>query len=128
MCPVVHNYGKTIARITLSKAKFLVLPNEQQLPADPDYEAAGFHTLVATTLLPPDTPGQGLQPGLSNLEFMPVYERKATLWLYGFIDYRDINDRPHQNRFCFGYHVPGGFNPNPEGFYVSGPDAYNRCT
>jgi hypothetical protein len=22
----------------------------------------------------------------------------------------DINDRQHQTRFCFKYHVPGGFN------------------
>jgi hypothetical protein len=35
--PVVRNHGKTIARTTLSKAKFLVLPNGQPLPADPNY-------------------------------------------------------------------------------------------
>lgn len=78
--------------------------------------------------MPPDAPAQGLQPGISNFDFMPVYERKSSLWLYGYIDYLDINDRPHQSRFCFQYHVPGGFNPNPEGFYISGPEAYNRCT
>lgn len=126
--PVVRNCGKTVARITLAKARFLVLPDGQQLPAGPDYEGAGFHTLGATTLLPPDTPSQGLQPGISNLQLMPVYERKATLWLYGFIDYRDINDRPHQTRFCFEYRVPGGFNPNLKGFYISGPEAYTGCT
>ena len=59
---------------------------------------------------------------------MPVYERKSTLWLYGCINYLDINDRPHQSRFCFEYRVPGGFNPSPEGFYISGPEAYNHCT
>jgi hypothetical protein len=40
--PVVRNHGKTIARITLSKARFLVLPDAQQVPAEPDYEGTGF--------------------------------------------------------------------------------------
>jgi len=129
--PVVRNYGKTIARITLSKAKLLVLADGQKLPADPDYEGSGFNTIGASALLPPDTATQALQPGISNFDFMPIYERKSTLWLYGFVDYldiNDINDRPHQSRFCFEYRAPGGFNPNPEGFYISGPEAYNRCT
>jgi hypothetical protein len=129
--PVVRNYGNTTAKITLSKAKLLVLPGGQQLPADPDYNASDFYTLSGTTLLPPDTPAQGLQPGISNFDFLAVYNRTATLWLYGFIDYFDINDineSPHQSRFCFEYRVPGGFNPNPASFYISGPDAYRRCT
>jgi hypothetical protein len=121
--PVLRNYGKTIARITLAKARLVALPDAQPLPAEPDYEGPDFHTVAATTLLPPDAPAQGLQPGISSMNFTPVRERNATLWLYGFVDYLDLNDRPHQTRFCFKYHVPGGFNPTPEGFYVFGPDA-----
>ncbi len=61
---------------------------------------------------------------------MPVYQRKSTLWVYGFVNHLVINDNDclHQTRFCFEYRVPGGFNPNPEGFYIAGPEAYNRCT
>lgn len=126
--PVFRNYGKTIAKITLAKAKFLALPNGQRLPNEPDYGGPEFNTVAVTSLLPPDNPAQGLQPGISSLDFLPVYERKATLWLYGFVDYYDANGVGHQTRFCFEYRVPAGFNPNAESFFLSGPEAYTHCT
>jgi hypothetical protein len=125
--PVVRNYGKTMAVVTLFKARFLILSEGQQLPTDPDYEAADFQTVQVVTQLPPDALVQP-KAGISNFDFVPVYEQKSTLWLYGLVDYRDIYGFSHQSRFCFVYHIPGGFNPNPAGFYSSGPEAYNRCT
>jgi len=126
--PVIRNYGKTIAKITLAKAKFLVLPYGQRLPDEPDYASPEFNSVAGINLLPPDNPAMALQPSVSNLDFMPVYERKATLWLYGFVDYYDTNGLSHQTRFCLEYCVPGGFNPNAEGFFLSGPEKYTRCT
>jgi hypothetical protein len=125
--PVVRNYGKTMAAVTLFKARFLILPGGQRLPPNPDYAATDFQTVDVLAQLPPDAYFQP-RAGIGNFDFLPVYEQQSTLWLYGLVDYRDIYDVPHQSRFCFVYHTPGGFNPNPAGFYTAGPEAYNRCT
>jgi len=83
--PVVRNHGKTIARITLSKARFLVLPDGQQLPADPDYGGSGVNVIGASILLPPDAPVQGLQPGISNFDFHACIRTKihpVAVWVH----------------------------------------------
>jgi hypothetical protein len=107
--PVIHNYGRTIARITRSKAKFFILPEGQHLPKDPDYDAVDFQNVEAEIQLPAEASVQPLKLGISNFGFIPVYKRQSVLWLYGLIDYHDIYGLPHQSRFCFVYHIPGGF-------------------
>ena len=126
--PAAKNYGRTEARITAGRAKLLNVPKGEQLPTDPDYGAAGFQIVDTEILLPPEAIVQPFRLGISNLDFKPIYEGRSTIWIYGFIDYRDIYDRPHQSRFCFLYHVPGGFNPGPAGWYGGGPPLYSRCT
>jgi hypothetical protein len=78
--------------------------------------------------LPPDMVMQPLKLALSGSNWPAIRDGQNFLYVYGFVEYLDAFDRKRESRFCYLYHVPGGFNPNPRGFYMSGGHEYNRCT
>ena len=65
--------GKQWQQSRSLKAKFLIFPEGQQLPADPDCDAADFQTVDSAIQLPQDTSlVQLLKPGVSNFDFLSV--------------------------------------------------------
>ena len=69
-----------------------------------------------------------LRVGVDANDFTAIRHGRSFLYVYGFIDYLGISNRPCSTKFCFLYHVPGGFNPIAEGFVFGGPPAYNKAT
>ncbi len=126
--PLLKNYGETAATITRTLARPHQVTDSGDLPAEPEYFGDRVQDIKATVTIPPDIATQPLQLGISSLEWPAIRTGQKVLYIYGFVQYNDAFDRPHETRFCYLYHVPGGFNPNPTGFYLTGPPAYNRCT
>jgi hypothetical protein len=127
--PAFRNYGKTPGKITKIKARPLIVTEPETLPPEPIYEGNGLQSFDIEIDLPPGTTIQPLNIGVSNIELAEIKRsRNSTLYIIGIIEYSGVAGRQHWTRFCFIYHVPSGFNPLPEGFYISGPRAYNRAT
>ena len=127
--PTFINCGKTPARITRIRAREHQVSKVDELPEEPIYEGTGI--IVAkfdgNAFLPPNANVQPVNVGISGSDFVPIRQGKSVLYLYGFVDYLDVYDRQRTTRFCFIYHVPGGFNPSPEAFYLGGPARYNEA-
>lgn len=128
LAPILRNYGKTGVTITRTVGRAHQVGAIGDLPEEPVYAGEGVQDIRATVTFPPDALTQPIKLGVSSLEWPAIRTSQRILYIYGFVEYADAFDRHHESRFCYLYHVPGGFNPNPAGFYVSGPEAYNRCT
>jgi hypothetical protein len=128
--PAIRNYGKTEARITKGTIRLEQRPAADPMPPEPQYDARDAHVFNGEVVLPPESSAQlqSFRVGISNLDFKPVREGLTVLWIYGFVEYRDIYDQFHENRFCFTFHIPGGFDPQPAGWYRAGPPGYNTST
>ena len=81
-------------------------------------------------IVPPNAAFQPLHVSIPLDKFVEIRNGESILYVYGFIDYIDFAEKPRQSRFCFEYHVPHGFDPQPRGFYISVnvPIAYVKCT
>jgi hypothetical protein len=130
LSPTFTNCGKTPARIIRIRAREEEIPNGQQLPEPPIYEGVGVSParFDGTAFLPPNASIQPINIGMVPAAFIAIRQGNPVLYLYGFVDYRDVYDRQWTTRFCFIYHIQSGFNPISEGFYVGGPAAYNEAT
>jgi hypothetical protein len=54
-----------------------------------------------------------------------------SLYIYGFIAYRDFVGRDRELRFCYAYRFPTGLileGIDKDEFIPGGPDAYNEST
>jgi len=60
-------------------------------------------------------------------DIMLFAERALFLYIYGWIDYRDVWNEMHQTHFSFFYHFPQSPDRNPQGFYAE-PSSYNYET
>ena len=67
---------------------------------------------------------------IPEADFIDVRQGDPTLYVYGFIDYIDLGDKPRKSKFCFVDNVPSGFTSFKRGFYIPGnvPSAYTECT
>jgi hypothetical protein len=103
-----------------------------ELPPEPVYgggtNSIGFER---DTILAQNNGITPLTLEIPGVEFVEVAKRKAALYVYGYVDYFDILDSPHQTRFCQLFWAPDtSGDPNEEGFTVAGntPAAYTHCT
>jgi hypothetical protein len=126
--PALKNFGKTIAVAKTMKARLQLVPVKEALPPIPIYDSAETQTLTGDITLFPEVPFQPFSLGISNGDMRRVFNREVNLWVYGYVDFIDAFGRPWETKFCMVFHIPGGFNPNPQGFYISGPEEYNRST
>ena len=126
--PRVANEGKTPAWITKMRLRAQQFPSLKDIPTEPIYEGGETKHFDGEAALPPGASVAPLRVGVDAHDFIAIRQGKSFLYVYGFIDYMDIYKRPFGTRFCFLYHVPGGFNPIPEGFVFGGPSAYNKVT
>jgi len=123
---LVTNRGRNVAYIRLAKANMVILPQNQDLPAEPGYESPTATAIRGRIALPPDTPYQLLAPSL-EFPFTEIRTGLARLWLYGFAEYQDSTDEQHRTSFCFVYRhrSPPAI---PSQFYIAGPESYNSFT
>jgi hypothetical protein len=122
---VVMNRGQSIAIIQLARAGMMLLPEDEELPPELEYEGSHFASIRGSIPLPPNSSYQLLLPGLSDFRFPDIHRGLTRLWLYGVVDYKDNFDEPHRSRFCFVYHHEGGLGPLSTDFYIAGPENYN---
>jgi hypothetical protein len=128
--PVFRNYGRTPGTILNIKLRLHYLAKGEKLPDEPLYEGDSVRTRTfeGELVLPPKIPVQPISVGTTGGDFWQIRKNGEQLFIYGVVHYRDVAGRPFFSRFCYGYFVQGGFNPLTTGFYVGGPDAYNRAT
>ncbi len=130
------NYGKTPAFIVEVGYRFVTLPNLAALSPEPNYRNPN-----APVPLVPPKPDLGIpllpnkstnpiaapvepsslltQPEINNID-----KGEVVLYAYGFIEYRDVFDDPHETRWGYLFVVPAGFSTY-RGWQMAGPDAYN---
>jgi hypothetical protein len=129
--PTVQNHGRTPATITKMRLRAQQVSSVDGLPQEPIYDIQGnteIRRFDGETLFPPNVTVSILTVGINAHDFVQIRQGASFLYLYGVVEYQDIAKRAFYTRFCFLYHVPGGFNPIPEGFVFGGPSAYNRAT
>jgi len=127
--PVVRNSGRTPGWITHGFIRYYPVPAGGRLAPEPDYRG-GMAEVEVNIVLAPNGLIQPLHVAIPWSAFVAIRQGNPTLYVYGFVDYTDIANQQRQSRFCFIYHVPGGFDPQARGFYsaVDAPVAYTRCT
>ncbi len=126
--PRVDNAGRTPAWTVRMRLRAQQFPSLKDIPPEPIYEGEETKHFDGEAALPPGASVAPLRVGVDAHDFTAIRQGKSFLYVYGFIDYMDIYKRSFSTRFCFLYHVPGGFNPIPEGFVFGGPSAYNKVT
>lgn len=110
--PIVRNYGRTTARIVKFALRQQQFNNPDALPAEPVYLGENATDLM----LPPDTPIQPMSVGVTQQQFEAARNGTAYLYVYGYIDYVDVGERPRQTRFCFMYYPELAMHPLADGF------------
>lgn len=135
--PTVTNKGKTVCRLTEMFIAKRFAKSRLDLPHSPVYEDKGganseTSVLRDEVILVPDFPLTPLGIGISMTEISKVRDAAEALYIYGYVRY-EISGPSGQTtrftRFCFHYHIPGGFNPLPEGFLMpTGLPEYTRAT
>jgi hypothetical protein len=140
--PDVINVGRTPAKMTKIVIVTCEIPKPlgihsqmpPELPKQPRYDADEQRRAIGIERDMMLAPKMGVTPlpiEVKGQEWERIMSRKSTLYLYGFVDYLDVVNKPHQTRFCEMYWVPfSRDDPNPPGFIVAGntPAAYTECT
>lgn len=139
VAPNVMNVGRTPAKIT----KIVVVPYvirkplgrienmPPELPPEPVYRGKGAIGIERNAIL---AQSMGITPLTAEIpeEDVPeIIKRNRTLYVYGYVNYRDILDNAHETRFCQIYWVKSApEDATPEGFMEAGntPAAYTRST
>jgi hypothetical protein len=134
--PTVTNKGKTVCRLTEMFITKRFAKSRLDLPDSPVYEDKGgadseTSVLRDEVILVPDFPLTPLGIEISMTEISRIRDAAETLYVYGYVRY-EISGPAGQTtrftRFCFHYHIPGGFNPLPEGFLMpTGLPEYTRA-
>lgn len=126
-CPFFRNFGKSPATITRIAMKCAQIPMSAELPDEPDYLDAllvpGRMVLAPEVLL-----RSPYLPSISGTDIPAIKQKEQRLYIFGFVDYEDLEGKVRYTRFCFEYFVPAGYSPDPEGFSLSGPASYNQTT
>ena len=132
----ISNTGRTPARILRSTLLYAWTDNSWPLPFTPVYLPEEI-TIHSGLLLMPNS-----QP-IAHIAFLKpfdvltveqveaVKDRKAFVYAYGFVEYRDVFDEKvvHETRFCYVYNFPQPGEPQfLKGLMPGGPEGYNKAT
>jgi hypothetical protein len=123
---VFKNSGRSSAFLDLLQLGWMVVPD---LPPQPLYQE-----MVPFEHLSSIGPGEEFQaPYHLALELTPeqqkdLRDRRALLWIFGALRYRDFMGDTHEDRFCFHYEERRRGILNPFAFYKDGrpPSAYTE--
>jgi hypothetical protein len=126
------NYGRTPAKIVTEKAE-LQISNNPGKPNDLKIYEADYArdnpAIVPQGGIINARAGIAVLGYISSTEYAAINNKKAFLWLCGFIRYRDTFDRvgvvEYETRFCYLWDS-NMENPRPE-WRLAGPSEYNRA-
>lgn len=127
--PVVvklRNFGRTPAWVELLGFRTWTGLDENFEPA----WDSNWATNSAVVLAPGD-PSSFVQQvsTISYSDYTEILSGVRTAYVYGVTIYKDFADETHLTRFCYKYRVEGNLGGRSiEGFYVGGPDGYNKYT
>jgi len=123
----VKNMGKTPAHLTAKGEQSDVGDRSFRPPDDPPI----YGSLIRwenEAILPPGA-GMDTLLYLTANQALPVYIGEKSLWVHGFVEYKDSFGNPHETRYCFRYYPRlGGKDVATVGFFPDGPAAYNKAT
>lgn len=124
--PTVQNYGKTQARIIKFAVRSHPVKQPDDLPPEPNYTGEN----AADFILPPNKPLQPMSVMVPAQEFIAAKNMKSCLYIYGYLDYAIVGEKPKQTRFCLMYYPSVVSLPLPPGFYMGtqAPASYKKCT
>ena len=132
MRPTITNYGKTVTRIKSMYLRKHICESDSRLPQEPVYESPETVYFVGELLMVPASKKTPLYVSTSSIEFQKIKNSGESLYLYGYVRYEILGEpgtTERETRFCFIYHIPGGFSGDPEGFHMpTGLPQYNRAT
>jgi hypothetical protein len=109
--PDIMNVGRTPAKIT----KMVVVPfvihtplgplekMPPELPPEPIYGGQGAVAVERDAILAQNTGINPISVEIPKEDFLEVVQRNAVLYIYGYVDYLDILNDPHETRFCCLY-------------------------
>ena len=126
------NTGETPATLVESALVYSHVSSLDGIPKVPEYGPKGSDndlllvkgdSIQAIAFLQPS-------PLLTKAQVIAVRQRKAFLYAYGVVSYKDAFGVIHETQFGYLYHFPLGGDPRPERFMRGGglPSAYNRAT
>jgi len=129
IAPIFRNYGETPGKIVSVLLRVQHLADDEQLPESPQYkgeiwESSAFYGEV--DLMPKNMTVQPTSVRLVGATFINVKNSRLRQFVYWVVNYDDVHGRGWHTRSCYRYHIPGGFDPMREGYYIGGPDQYNR--
>ena len=131
-----RNCGKTIARPRDGRIRFHTVETSKGLPAIPDYGAkSNVHEIPRGRIIAPNqTFGGGAlleERMLSHEQITAIKQHTLSLYIYGFIAYRDFVGDDQELRFCYVYRFATGLileGLDKDEFIPGGPEAYNEST
>jgi hypothetical protein len=121
------NTGKSPAWVTAAGSNGWFAEANNPLPKTPQYNSMKPFTEKGHLLPPKGRMAQGFP--FSNAQLASVVKKEADLYIFGYIEYRDIYGDTHIIRYC--YHAEPTLdltNPLPLDFFVGGPDEYFEAT
>src|SRR5258708_17436727 len=101
------------------------------LPPEPVYSGMGSVGFDRDAILAQNTGITPLVVEIAAADCIEVINRNATLYVYGYVNYLDVLENPHQTRFCQLYWPKSSSDdPHPAGVMMAGntPAAYTRST
>jgi hypothetical protein len=113
--PVIRNSGKTPGRIVRVSLRSQQIKRDEKLPPNPEYKSISEVDIMLPTVIPVQIMGTMIL--LSD--FTAIRNGDFVLYVYGFVDYLDFAEEERQSRFCFIYHLGGGFTSMKRGFYTA---------
>jgi len=123
----LKNNGKSPAWVTAAGSKGLWADDKNPLPKHPEYNLMGPFSKKGQLLPPSAWLPQGFS--LPNIQLTRAVKGEAVLYVFGFIEYRDVYGENHRSRYCYQAKPSLDLtHPHPLDFYIGGPDEYSEAT
>jgi hypothetical protein len=123
----VRNNGKTPAWVTAAGSNGWCETKQKPLPETPSYTHLSPFTKEGQLLPPTASLPQGITLQKSHIEM--AVKGEASLYMFGYVEYRDVYGNQHLTRYCYQAKPALDLNhPSPLDFYIGGPDQYSKAT
>jgi hypothetical protein len=124
----LRNNGKTPAWVTAAGSNGWWVDDKHPLPKTPKYDLMGPFTKEGQLLPPTAWLSQGFP--LQKTQIDRAVRKEAVLYIFGFIEYRDIFGNQHMTRYCYQAKPALDLNhSNPLDFYFDSPaEGYLKAT
>ena len=123
----IRNNGNTPAWVTAAGSNGWWVTDQNPLPRTPKYTLMQPFTKDGQLLPPTASFEQGFP--LEKARIDRAVKKEVFLYVFGFVEYRDIYGNKHLTRYCYQAKPPLDLNhPQQLDFYIDGPDEYLKAT